>query len=285
MKILSYLPRMSSLSLSLSLSLLLSLSLFCSLSFALSLFCSLALTHSIYNRPMSGKNIKTPPGKPLEQRNATVYLSASAWTNHIRYRFFCEKLIKGDPGRQQLHPIVQLISPQFTEIPFEKRNELESLHHKLGDLGDSRFCLAPRGWVGWSYRLFEIFAVGCIPVIMSDYTVYPWQQHILDWTRFAIFIRESEISILFEILSTIPHHEVNLPLPPQHSLSTNQTHPYELFQLEELEWGRKIARRSMLYGPVGYPFPRFSPEDMTIMEFALQRKRISVTKLWGKEYY
>jgi len=90
------------------------------------------------------------------------------------------------------------------------------------------------------------------------------------------------ISILFEILSTIPHHEVNLPLPPQHSLSTNQTHPYELFQLEELEWGRKIARRSMLYGPVGYPFPRFSPEDMTIMEFALQRKRKTPKQLWGE---
>ena len=160
-------------------------------------------TKSTLHRSLQPSNFLTPQGEPLHKRQPTVYLAANSHSHYLRNRLFGMAKKKLPPERQLLQPTVEVISPVFHS----------DNNRALNELGEHRFCLAPRGWVGWSYRLFEIFAVGCIPVIMSDYTVYPWQQHILDWTRFAIFIRESEISILFEILSTIPHHEVNLTPP------------------------------------------------------------------------
>lgn len=106
--------------------------------------------------------------------------------------------------RQLLQPIVEQILPDF-----HFNNEF-SFHTKTFEqMQKSRFCLVPRGWGGWSYRMFEAIAIGCIPVVIGDYTLYPWQQHLIDWTRFAVFIREAEISILLDILSTIPLQEVS----------------------------------------------------------------------------
>lgn len=44
--------------------------------------------------------------------------------------------------------------------------------------------------------------------MVGDFTLNPWQQHLIDWTRFAVIIRESELPILLEILSAIPYHQV-----------------------------------------------------------------------------
>jgi glycosyltransferase involved in cell wall biosynthesis len=62
---------------------------------------------------------------------------------------------------------------------------------------DAKFSLCPRGNGVASYRLQESLALGRAPVIISDDWV-PVSD--LDWERFAIFVREREISNLPAIL-------------------------------------------------------------------------------------
>merc|ERR1711920_72961 len=54
-------------------------------------------------------------------------------------------------------------------------------------LGASRFCLVPKGLGYWTHRLYEAALAGCIPVILADAVVVPFQGvRGLDWTKFSI---------------------------------------------------------------------------------------------------
>eukprot|EP00927_Polykrikos_kofoidii_P053723 TRINITY_DN48288_c0_g1_i1.p1 TRINITY_DN48288_c0_g1~~TRINITY_DN48288_c0_g1_i1.p1 ORF type:complete len:582 (-),score=79.98 TRINITY_DN48288_c0_g1_i1:193-1938(-) len=54
-------------------------------------------------------------------------------------------------------------------------------------LGSSRFCLIPKGLGYWTHRLYEAVLAGCIPVILSDRVVLPFQGiHGIDWANFSI---------------------------------------------------------------------------------------------------
>eukprot|EP00747_Dinoflagellata_sp_TGD_P206386 gnl/TRDRNA2_/TRDRNA2_80108_c0_seq1.p1 gnl/TRDRNA2_/TRDRNA2_80108_c0~~gnl/TRDRNA2_/TRDRNA2_80108_c0_seq1.p1 ORF type:complete len:468 (+),score=92.98 gnl/TRDRNA2_/TRDRNA2_80108_c0_seq1:119-1522(+) len=52
-------------------------------------------------------------------------------------------------------------------------------------MGNTHFCLIPRGRGWWTVRLFEAFYAGCIPVILSDEQVLPFED-FLDWEQFSI---------------------------------------------------------------------------------------------------
>ena len=41
-------------------------------------------------------------------------------------------------------------------------------------MGDSRFCLVPRGRAAWSVRFFETLWAGCVPVLLSDHYEVPY---------------------------------------------------------------------------------------------------------------
>ncbi|KAF4726987.1 hypothetical protein FOZ62_008280, partial [Perkinsus olseni] len=43
-------------------------------------------------------------------------------------------------------------------------------------LGNSVFCLVPRGRVAWTVRLYEILWADCIPIILSDFLELPFEQ-------------------------------------------------------------------------------------------------------------
>ncbi|KAF5830347.1 exostosin family-domain-containing protein [Dunaliella salina] len=45
-------------------------------------------------------------------------------------------------------------------------------------LGNSKFCLVPRGLSSWSLRLYESFLAGCIPVVLNDYLRFPFTSFI-----------------------------------------------------------------------------------------------------------
>lgn len=54
-------------------------------------------------------------------------------------------------------------------------------------LGESRFCLVPKGLGYWTHRLYEAIRAGCIPVILSDHLVLPFQGVAgIDWTQFSV---------------------------------------------------------------------------------------------------
>ncbi|CAE8618003.1 unnamed protein product, partial [Polarella glacialis] len=52
-------------------------------------------------------------------------------------------------------------------------------------MGNSRFCLVPRGRAAWSVRFFEALWAGCVPVLLSDYYEPPFDA-LFDITEFVI---------------------------------------------------------------------------------------------------
>eukprot|EP00929_Paragymnodinium_shiwhaense_P084282 TRINITY_DN45047_c0_g1_i1.p1 TRINITY_DN45047_c0_g1~~TRINITY_DN45047_c0_g1_i1.p1 ORF type:complete len:595 (-),score=87.37 TRINITY_DN45047_c0_g1_i1:22-1806(-) len=52
-------------------------------------------------------------------------------------------------------------------------------------MGNSHFCLIPRGRGWWTVRLFEAFYAGCVPVLLSDDYDVPFGD-FLDWSKFSL---------------------------------------------------------------------------------------------------
>ncbi len=55
---------------------------------------------------------------------------------------------------------------------------------------DSLFCLVPRGNTPWTRRLFDAIMSGCIPVVLSNAIVFPFESD-LDWSLFTLKLPES----------------------------------------------------------------------------------------------
>jgi hypothetical protein len=60
----------------------------------------------------------------------------------------------------------------------------------LAEMRESQYCLAPGGVEGWSLRVFDAVAAGCVPVLMSDRSELPYEGQ-LDWSRFSVKAAES----------------------------------------------------------------------------------------------
>ncbi len=64
----------------------------------------------------------------------------------------------------------------------------------------SVFAFVPRGDALFSYRLLEAMAFGCIPVVISDSWVLPFDRAV-QWSNAAVCVPESLVQFLPEILS------------------------------------------------------------------------------------
>ena len=74
---------------------------------------------------------------------------------------------------------------------------------------DSKFALAPRGYGRSSFRFFEIFKLGTIPIyIWNDVDWSPFQ-NVIDYKRLCISIHISEINNLESILLGIDEEKYN----------------------------------------------------------------------------
>jgi hypothetical protein len=74
------------------------------------------------------------------------------------------------------------------DVWFEQKATDEAIVHAMMN---SKFCLYVYGWNPWSSRLAWIIQAGCIPVIVSDGVVMPFERS-LDWSRFAIKINHAD---------------------------------------------------------------------------------------------
>ena len=59
-------------------------------------------------------------------------------------------------------------------------------------LGQSYYCLVPRGASSWTNHLYESFFAGCVPVILSDDFELPFQSFI-NWESMSLKVNESMI--------------------------------------------------------------------------------------------
>lgn len=61
-------------------------------------------------------------------------------------------------------------------------------------MGSSHFCLVPEGTSSWTNHLYESFFAGCIPLILSDRYVLPFQD-LIDWPSLSIRWPQDAVSL------------------------------------------------------------------------------------------
>jgi hypothetical protein len=69
--------------------------------------------------------------------------------------------------------------------------------------------LAPRGYGKSSFRFFEIFQLGCIPIYVWDDVEWLPYKDILDYSKIYISLNVSDIHKLPEILAKIDETKYN----------------------------------------------------------------------------
>jgi hypothetical protein len=80
-----------------------------------------------------------------------------------------------------------------------------------GDLADtfidvtlkSKFCLAPRGYGRSSFRFFEAMLLDTVPVYFWDDIEWLPYKELLDYSKFAVSIKNGDISKTYDILKSI----------------------------------------------------------------------------------
>ena len=98
----------------------------------------------------------------------------------------------------------------------------------LDDMASSEFCLVVRGDTSSSRRLFTAIALGCIPVIISDWIQRPFER-LIDYKKFAFSFPEAVASNLILLREMITF----LRAVPQSKLSEMQD---ALRQAKQLLW-------------------------------------------------
>lgn len=76
-----------------------------------------------------------------------------------------------------------------------------------GLLRNSIFAFVPRGDANFSYRLLEVMSFGCIPVILSDGWVLPFDR-ILSWDKFSLSFSADAIPLIPNILGSLSKNEL-----------------------------------------------------------------------------
>ncbi len=74
-------------------------------------------------------------------------------------------------------------------------------------LESSYFAFVPRGDAEFSYRLLEVMSAGCIPVVLSDGWVLPFDR-IVDWSSCSVQVPENKASELPAILASFPTERI-----------------------------------------------------------------------------
>ncbi|XP_076909983.1 putative glycosyltransferase At5g11130 [Bidens hawaiensis] len=70
-------------------------------------------------------------------------------------------------------------------------------------LTQSKYCLCPSGYEVATSRLTEAIHAGCVPVVIKDHYVLPYND-VLDWSQFSVQVSVDKIPEIKRILQEIP---------------------------------------------------------------------------------
>jgi len=114
-------------------------------------------------------------------------------------------------------------------------------------MGNSRFCLVPRGRAAWSVRFFEALWAGCVPILLSDHYLPPFgalfdlTEFIIKWPvaridrSLAVFLTELPLNVVERYQEAAARVRCwYLYPPPEVSWLGSWTARHELQQVEDL---------------------------------------------------
>jgi hypothetical protein len=97
--------------------------------------------------------------------------------------------------------ICQLVPPANHFGKLDARSGVVDPHYAQL-LAAAVFAFVPRGDAEFSYRLLEVMSFGCIPIVISDGLVLPFDRTI-DWGSIALHVPEKDVEVVPEILAKI----------------------------------------------------------------------------------
>ena len=74
-------------------------------------------------------------------------------------------------------------------------------------LVNSTFAFVPRGDALFSYRLLEVMSFGCIPIILSDGWVLPFDRTV-QWEEFSLHVHAEAIPLIPQLLASLTPDDI-----------------------------------------------------------------------------
>ncbi|KAK7265952.1 hypothetical protein RJT34_33578 [Clitoria ternatea] len=119
----------------------------------------------------------------------------------------------------------------YKRLPLRVSQRMTYIQH----MKSTKYCLCPMGFEVNSPRIVESIYYECVPVIIADNFVLPFNE-VLDWSAFSVVVAEKDIPRLKEILLSIPLRKYltmqnNVKMLQKHFLWNPKPIRYDLFHM------------------------------------------------------
>ncbi|PKA63874.1 putative glycosyltransferase [Apostasia shenzhenica] len=135
---------------------------------------------------MPQKPLKDIGGKRVSRRPFLAFFAGNAHHGRVR-----PILLDCWSGKDESMRI-------YGQLPSKISNTMSYIQH----MKSSKYCICPMGYEVNSPRIVEAIYYECVPVIIADNFVLPFEE-VLNWSAFSIVIAEKDIPKLKDILARI----------------------------------------------------------------------------------
>ncbi|KAK9275721.1 hypothetical protein L1049_022989 [Liquidambar formosana] len=119
----------------------------------------------------------------------------------------------------------------YGPLPDRVSRQMSYVQH----MKSSKYCICPMGYEVNSPRIVEAIYYECVPVIIADNFVPPFNE-VLDWSTFSVIVAEKDIPKLKDVLLAIPMRryltmQINVKMLQKHFLWNPRPIKYDLFHM------------------------------------------------------
>uniref|UniRef100_A0A1D1XGQ7 Putative glycosyltransferase At5g03795 n=1 Tax=Anthurium amnicola TaxID=1678845 RepID=A0A1D1XGQ7_9ARAE len=162
--------------------------------------------------------LKDLGGKPISQRSILAFYAGQM---HGRVRPILHKYWGGKDEDMKI----------YGPLPVRVSRVMSYIQH----MKSSRFCICPMGYEVNSPRIVEAIYYECVPVIIADNFVPPFDE-VLNWSSFSVIVAEKDIPDLKSILLSISIQQymflqTNVKRLQKHFLWHARPVKYDLFHM------------------------------------------------------
>ncbi len=130
-----------------------------------------------------------------------------------KHRLACFRGVNSHPVRERLRSLAsesgfvcEIVEPANHCGKLDaSQNTIDQVYYDL--LNESHFALIPRGDAHFSYRLLEALSFGCIPVVLSDDLILPFDR-VVPWADFSLHMREAAVATIPDRLRSLSSEQI-----------------------------------------------------------------------------